>query len=234
MRVELDHVRKRFGKQEVLRGVDVALASGSRVALIGPNGSGKSTLLRIIMGLLTCEGRVRLDGRSPFEHREAIAHRLAYVPQVAPQLGARVKEIIAAVATLRQIDEARVGSGSARLGLDLDAVRQKPFRSLSGGMKQKLLLALAFASDASLLILDEPTASLDSATRETFVEVLDEAASEATVLLCSHRLDDVQRLVDRHVELVEGRVVRDLVTHRKASGERAQDQGVDPYKGRSA
>ncbi|MCA9531826.1 MAG: ATP-binding cassette domain-containing protein [Myxococcales bacterium] len=210
MRIELRDVRKRFGRQEVLKGIDLEIPHGARVALVGPNGSGKSTLLRILMGMLRAEGTALVDGRSPFEHRDALASRLGYVPQVAPQLGARVREIIRAVSTLRSIDVERVGSGLERLELDLDAIQSKPFHTLSGGMKQKLLIALAFASDASLFILDEPTASLDAQTRERFIEMLDEAAAGATVLLCSHRVDEIRRLVGRQIQLGEGRVVRDL------------------------
>jgi ABC-type multidrug transport system ATPase subunit len=76
-------------------------------------------------------------------------------------------------------------------------------------MKQKLLIALALASRADLYILDEPTASLDAATRERFFELFDEVAGSATLVLCSHRLDEIRRLVSHVVALDEGRVVYD-------------------------
>ena len=210
MRLELRGVGKSFGKQQALAGVDLVVEHGERVALVGPNGSGKSTLLRVVMGLLTCDGVVMLDGVSPFEHRSKIAHRLAYVPQVAPQLGATVGEVIRSVVTLRGLDPARVESWADRLGLVMPEIRDKAFRALSGGMKQKMLIALAFSAGASLLILDEPTASLDAVARDKFVDMLDEVAADATVILCSHRLDEVQKLVSRVIELGEGRVVRSL------------------------
>ncbi|KAF0165684.1 MAG: antibiotic transport system ATP-binding protein, partial [Caulobacteraceae bacterium] len=87
MRVELRDVVKRFERRAVLQGVTANLADGERVALVGPNGSGKSTLLRAIMGLLRCEGTIRLDGACPFTHRDRTARDLAYVPQAPPQLG---------------------------------------------------------------------------------------------------------------------------------------------------
>lgn len=210
MNIVLENVWKRFADQEALRGIDLSVETGTRLALVGPNGSGKSTLLRILMGLLSAEGKVLLDGRDPFRNRQAVAHRLAYVPQTAPQLGATVRDVVQAVADLRGIDVARIGAQAGRLGLDLESNRDKAFRSLSGGMKQKLLIALAFSSEASLFILDEPTASLDGSARDTFLGMLDEASKNATVLLCSHRPDDVQKLVSRMVELGEGKVVRDV------------------------
>lgn len=209
MKIELDRVGKSYGKQRVLDDVSFVVEPGARVALVGPNGSGKSTLLRIVMGLLRCDGQVRLDGVSPFEARGEVARRLAYVPQIAPQLGATVQEVVRAVSTLRDIEPARVREVAERLGISLDDAARKPFRALSGGMKQKVLLALAFSTSASLLILDEPTASLDETSRARFLELLSEAG-DATVLLCSHRIEEVQKLAGRVIELSEGRVLRDL------------------------
>lgn len=209
MRIRMRGVVKRYGEHAVLRGVDLDIADGDRIALVGPNGSGKSTLLRIVMGLLTFEGEVAIDGRDPFRHRNELAHRVAYVPQVAPNLGTTVIELIRAIADLRAIAEERVAKVAHRLSLDVDAVRGRSFRALSGGMKHKLLIALALATDASLFILDEPTASLDEASRGVFADLLAHVPKEATVLLCSHRTDDICQLAQRTVRLVEGRVVFD-------------------------
>jgi ABC-2 type transport system ATP-binding protein len=210
VQIELHGVGKRFGRREALRGVELVVPHGRRVAIVGPNGSGKSTLLRAVMGLLACEGDVRLDGLSPFRDRQALARRLAYVPQVAPQLGATVGEIVRAVSTLRDLPVDRVLAAADRLALDTNDIRDESFRSLSGGAKHKVLLALALSSGASLLILDEPTASLDAASRQAFEVLLEEAARDATVLLCSHRIEDVRGCSSRVVELGEGRIVRDV------------------------
>jgi ABC-2 type transport system ATP-binding protein len=209
MRVELKEVSKRFGSVRALDGVSLDLASGDRVALVGPNGSGKSTLVRAVMGILRCEGMVRLAGEDPFRHRTRLASRLAYVPQTAPRLGATVGEVTRAVTALRGLDEAEIRSTAAAIDLDLPALRRRPVRALSGGTKQKLLIALALAAPASLLIMDEPTASLDHEARNAFFRLFDERAAGATLLLCSHRLDEVRRLVDRVVVLEEGRIVLD-------------------------
>jgi ABC-type multidrug transport system ATPase subunit len=209
MRIEIRGLSKHFGRVPALSEVGLVIAPGTRTGLIGPNGSGKSTLLRAIMGLLSCEGDVLLDGRSPFVHRVEIARRLAYVPQIAPHLGALVSEVVRSVEMLRSLDRASITTTAQRMALDLAAIWRRPFRNLSGGTKQKLLITLAFSAGASLLILDEPTASLDFRASQSFGRLLGEVAADTTVILCSHRLDDVLKQVDRIVSLVDGRLVYD-------------------------
>jgi len=209
MRVEARGLRKRFGRVEALRGVSFEVPAGGRVALVGPNGSGKSTLNRAVMGLLACEGEVLVEGRSPLHERVAIARRMAYLPQTAPRSGASVREIVRALCGLRGLAAAEVEKRARRLELDLEALAPTPLRALSGGQRQKLLLALALASEATLLVLDEPTASLDATARERFFELFAELPREATLLLCSHRLEEIRPLVDRVLALHEGRVAFD-------------------------
>ncbi len=209
MRVEVSGLTKRFGELVALRDVGFTLAPGQRAALVGPNGSGKSTLNRVLMGLLAFQGEVRVDGFSAHDERVEIARRMAYVPQIAPALAVPAGELVRALTSVRGIDPARVAEIAARLGLELGEVASRPFRSLSGGMKQKLLIALALASNASLLILDEPTGSLDARTRERFFPLFDELAGDATVILCSHRLEEVRHLVGHVLMLDEGRLVYD-------------------------
>ena len=221
MEIELRNVGKRFGRMRALAGVDFHVPAGRKVALIGPNGSGKSTLIRVIMGLLGCEGEVLLDGKAPFVDRIAVAKRLAYVPQLPPQLAAPVGELVSMVALTRGIDPERIEAMAGRLALDLRAIAGRRFRDLSGGMKQKLLLALAFAADASLLILDEPTASLDANARDRFYQLVSELPEGVTVLLCSHRAEELDRLADHVLALDEGRVAFDGVAGAYLREERA-------------
>jgi ABC-2 type transport system ATP-binding protein len=206
MRIETREVAKRFGRTDALSGVSFEAPAGTRLALIGPNGSGKSTLNRILMGLLACGGTVLLDGRSPFRERIAVARRMAYVPQAMPHLGASVGEVVASVARVRELSFADVEDVARSFDLLLADVARVPVRSLSGGTKQKLLLALAFAARASLLILDEPTGSLDSRARERFFELVDALPADTSVLLCSHRLEEVRPLVSSVLALEDGRV----------------------------
>lgn len=228
MRIELEDVTKRFGGIRALDGVSLDIASGDRLALVGPNGSGKSTLVRAILGILHCDGAIRLDGLDPFRHRTLLATRLAYVPQTAPQLGATVAEVTRAVATLRGLATADITRTAAGIDLDLEALARRPVRALSGGTKQKLLISLAFAAPVSLLIMDEPTASLDGEAREAFFRLFEERADGATLLLCSHRLDEVRRLVGRVAALDEGRVVLDAPVSAPEVTVRLQEGGWWP------
>lgn len=209
MRVELTGVSKSFGAVRALRDIGFSLASGERVALLGPNGSGKSTLTRALMGMLAVEGRITLDGVSPLADRASVAPRIAYVPQIAPRLAATVREIIGAVARLRGTGHDVVADLAAALELDLAACGNRPFRSLSGGMRQKLLIALALASRPALLLMDEPTASLDPRARQRFFELMESVAHAPTIVLCSHRLEEIRHLVDRVLVLEDGRLAYD-------------------------
>ena len=204
MRVEGKAVRKRFGRIEALRGIDFTIPSGAKVGLIGPNASGKSTLIRIILGLLRCEGELLLDG----EKKRLIeqSDRIAYVPQIAPKFGASVGEVVKAITRVREMAPEAVIACGAEVGIDLRSVERQAFCNLSGGAKQKTLISLALASEASLYVLDEPTASLDTQSRRDLFHSLSERTQDATLILCSHRLEEIRTLVDQVMVLEEGRL----------------------------
>ncbi|MDQ3266648.1 MAG: ABC transporter ATP-binding protein [Myxococcota bacterium] len=228
MRIELKEVKKRFGRSQALRGVSATIPAGRRLALIGPNGSGKSTLLRCVLGLMDCEGEVLLDGHSPYENRVQVARQLAYVPQVAPQFSASVQELLKLVSVTRQLDQERIVQVASRLGLELGPLADRPFRALSGGMKQKVLLAIAFAAQPKLLVLDEPTASLDARSRDRVFELFSEVPPEVTLVLCSHRLEELRQLADHVLALQDGVVEYDGPAHvLRASGRSAVEELLD-------
>ena len=204
MRVEGMAVRKRFGRVEALRGLDIGLTTGGKVGLIGPNASGKSTLIRIVLGLLRCEGELLLDGET--KRTMETADRIAYVPQIAPKFSASVAEVIRAITRVRGISPDAVVSSGKELGIDLRASGRQAFCNLSGGAKQKTLISLALASQASLYVLDEPTASLDTQSRGDLFQLLAERTKDATLILCSHRLEEIRTLVDRVLVLDEGKL----------------------------
>lgn len=207
MKIQLARVGKRFGKVHALRDVELVLPDGAKVALIGPNGSGKTTLIRALLGLVHHTGDIRIDDAPVV--RAALAPRVAYVPQIAPQVAASCGDLVRAIADLRGIDVDAIGDVATRLDLHLDQVRTRPFRTLSGGSKQKLLIALALAVRPELLILDEPTASLDAEARGRFFALQRELAGAATLILCSHRLEEIRSLIDHVVALEDGRVAYD-------------------------
>ena len=204
MRVEAIGISKRFGHIEALRDLDFVIPTGQRVGLIGPNASGKSTLIRAILGLLRCEGKLVLDGAEKRDPQ--LAERIMYVPQIAPKFSATVGDLVKAITRVRHISTAQVAACADQLGISLDELWKQSFRSLSGGAKQKTLIALALATDASLVVLDEPTASLYTASRCEFFRLLQDRTEGATMILCSHRMEEIRSLVDHVMVLEEGRL----------------------------
>ena len=234
MQIELQGLGKRFGKVTALADVSLTLPAGSRTALIGPNGSGKSTLVRVLIGMLAADGAMLVDGKPVTEDRSALAARIAYVPQIAPRLAAPVRDVVRAVAGLRGRTWPQVAAVARELGLDLDGLAARPFRALSGGQRQKVLAAMALASGAELLLLDEPTASMDPRSRGAFFRLVEQLPTATTVVLCSHRLDEIRRLVGGVIVLEEGHVAwhgaagaylaqhAEAVVEVDAAGERAE------------
>jgi ABC-2 type transport system ATP-binding protein len=206
MKIELRRVSKHFGSITALDDVSLEIPAGRALALVGPNGSGKSTLIRVLLGLVRPEGELSFDGRprSPESAREIV-----YVPQLAPRIAAPVGELVRTVAGVRGLAPVRLRETAALLELDLDQLSRRSFQDLSGGTKQKLLLALALASPASVYVLDEPTASLDARARQRVVRMLSRRAPETTLVLCSHRSTEIDDLVSHVVALAEGRIVYD-------------------------
>ncbi len=206
MRIELQGLAKSFSRQVALAGVDLVFEPGSRTALVGPNGSGKSTLIRALMGAIGCTGKILIDGQ-PLKRQPALDHSLAYIPQFAPQLRAPVRDLLDAVCLLRGLERAAVVERAGELSMDLEANLGKEVGALSGGMRQKLMIALALAAPVDLLVMDEPTASLDAEARAAFLQMFDRVAAGTTVILASHRPDELRSLVDQIALLREGTVV---------------------------
>lgn len=202
-------VRKVFGPRTALAGVDLDIAAGERVALVGPNGSGKTTLIRCLLGALRFEGSISVHEHDVIgDHAAAMSH-VAYVPQRAPALKVPVREVARFWSTMRGLPEVRLADEIARFGLELSAVAATSFDALSGGMQQKLLAAMALASPCGVMLFDEPTANLDPTARASFFAALAQRTPAPTVVLSSHRIEEMVGLVDRVVGLVEGRVAFD-------------------------
>jgi ABC-type multidrug transport system ATPase subunit len=207
--ITVAQVHKRFGPVIALDGVSLTIGAGERVAFVGSNGSGKTTLLRALLGLVRFDGKITVAGSDVSKEPEVALRSVAYIPQIAPPIEAPVSEVIRAHAALRGRPEEATWTRAKRLGLDLAPSAKKRFRDLSGGMKQKLLAAMALATEAPILVCDEPTANLDGDARVAFFEQLAERPKNSVVVLCSHRIEEVRQLVDRVVELADGKIVRD-------------------------
>jgi zinc transport system ATP-binding protein len=200
--VELRSVWFSYDGTPVIEGADLVVAPGEFVTVVGPNGGGKTTLLRLILGLVKPgRGEVSVFGVPPEESRT----RIGYVPQhvhTDPRFPATVLDV---VLMGRQGRTRRVGPYSrhdvdvamhALVDVELGGLSNRPFSSLSGGQVRRVLIARALASEPDLLLLDEPTASLDIAIENELYEIVLSLKERMTVLLASHDLAFVAGFTD--------------------------------------
>ena len=205
--IRFSKVSKQFQRSRVLDGIDLDIDRGDRVALVGSNGAGKTTLIRCLLGEYQCQGQLRVDGYDPRQQRTDILKHVGFVPQIAPPLKMPVGQLIRFAAGVCESDPQRMLAISKQLGLDAGKIRRQQFNRLSGGQKQKLLISIALGRDCRLLVLDEPAANLDPEARHCFFQLLAAQQQEVAMLISSHRLDEVAALVNRVVELDQGRIV---------------------------
>ncbi|QQN78280.1 ABC transporter ATP-binding protein [Streptomyces sp. XC 2026] len=195
--IEVTGLVKTFGRTRALDGLDLTVRSGEVHGFLGPNGAGKSTTIRVLLGLLRADtGTATLLGGDPWADAVALHRRLAYVPgdvELWPSLTGG--EAIDLLGRLRGgLDTRRRAELIERFDLD----PTKKGRTYSKGNRQKVAIVAALASDAELLLLDEPTAGLDPLMEVVFQDVILQAkAAGKTVLLSSHILAQVEKLCDR-------------------------------------
>jgi ABC-2 type transport system ATP-binding protein len=206
--IEASGLRKHFGATKALDRLDLTVRGGEVHAFLGPNGAGKTTTIRVLLGLLRRDGGdVTLLGGDPWRDATTLHSRLAYVPgDVTLWPGLTGGEIIDLLARLRG------GSGDPKRRQELierfDLDPSKKARTYSKGNRQKVALVAALASDAELLVLDEPTAGLDPLMEATFRELIEaERHAGRTVLLSSHILAEAEALADRVTIIRAGRTV---------------------------
>ena len=207
--IQFQNVVKNFRRARVLDGISLDIELGERVALIGSNGAGKTTLIRCLLGEYTHHGTVTIDGLDPRGNRTTVLGAIGFVPQLPPPLKMPVGQLIDFSAALCGTDPQRIHCIAERLGLEVEGILSRQFVRLSGGMKQKLLIAIALGRDARVLVMDEPAANLDPEARKIFFDLLAERQNDATMLISSHRLDEVSSLVNRVVEMDMGKIVLD-------------------------
>lgn len=200
---------KRYGDNVVLDGLDLDVAVGQRVAILGVNGAGKTTLLRCVLGITDFDGDLLVDDLAAGPAAREVRRRVGYVPQSPPVFDLSLDAFLDLFARLRGVDPVEVRGRLAGLGLDPEAIGRRALRELSGGMLQKAYLALALAAETPVLLLDEPTASLDPGSRREFMRILAEVNGDTTMVLASHRLEEIEPLADRLVVLDGGRVAFD-------------------------
>ncbi|MCZ6605686.1 MAG: ABC transporter ATP-binding protein [Alphaproteobacteria bacterium] len=204
----------RFGRLEVLRGVDFAVDSGEVVGLIGPNGAGKTTLLRAMAGLLPpAAGAIAVAGRPLTEiDRQELAIQIGYLPQSNEVHWAMTVEALVAIGRLPHLGRWRRLGATDRAAVDraiaacdLEDLRDRPMTRLSGGERSRALLARALAVEPKLLLADEPVAGLDPAHQLDVMQKLRILAADGTgVVVVMHDLTHAARFCDRLALMFEG------------------------------
>ncbi|MBK6863376.1 MAG: ATP-binding cassette domain-containing protein [Ideonella sp.] len=204
--LSLREVSVRFGSVQALRRVSVDVVRGDFIALVGANGSGKTTLLRALHGMLALDGERRVADPAS---RQAMVYQRPFMLRLRVIDNLHLALWLAGVP--RALRQARAELALRRVGMaDLGA---RPARALSGGQQQRLALARAWAVQAQVLFLDEPTASLDPAAKKEVETLLAGFAADGTTLVMStHNLGQVKRLASRVIYLDEGEIHADAST----------------------
>jgi ABC-2 type transport system ATP-binding protein len=213
--IEVDRVTKSFRSTLALDDVTLSIGPGV-TGLLGPNGAGKTTLLRIVATVLAPDrGEVRVLGHDPAatEGRLAIRRRLGYFPQ-EPGYYTNLSafDFVDYIAILKEITDRRARHAEVARVLDLVGltdVMHRRIKTLSGGMRRRVIVAQALLDDPGVLVLDEPTVGLDPEQRLRFRELVSAVAEAHPVLLSTHQTEDVAALCHRVVVMDDGRVLFD-------------------------
>lgn len=212
--IRIANVTKCFGRSTAVDSVSISIAPGESVALWGGNGAGKTTIIRCVLGLFQFQGQISVGGFDVRRQGKLARSLIGYVPQELgfyDDLG--VSAAIAFFASLKGVHIFNAESVLASVGLAGQG--SKRVRELSGGMKQRLALAVALLGNPPILVLDEVTASLDACGREEFVALLSRLShSGRSMLFASHRLDEVTTLASRVIVLEKGSVIDEQVASR--------------------
>ena len=203
--VTIENLYKKFGKNEVLKGIDLTINDGGIIAVLGPNGSGKTTLIKSILGMvIPHQGNISINGSSVINNWQ-YRKEIDYLPQIANFPGnLTVKELIKMVKDLRHKpanDEELIAY------FKLDEYLNQKLTNLSGGSKQKVNLVLTFMFDSPLVILDEPTSGLDPISLIRLKKwILKEKGKGKTILITSHIMSFVEEIAEDIIFILEGKI----------------------------
>jgi Cu-processing system ATP-binding protein len=223
------NVSKKFGRLKVLDDISVTCNRGQSIALIGPNGSGKTTLIKSILGMVVPDsGFITFDRQNiskDYKYREHIG----YMPQIGryPD-NMSVGQLFTMMRDIRKINHSQADEELIQL-FDLDKIRQKRMRTLSGGTRQKVSASLAFLFNPKVLILDEPTAGLDPLSSEILKEkIRKEKAAGKLILITSHILSDLDDIVSELIYMQEGKVIfhKPIELLKKETGEERLSRAI--------
>ena len=208
--IEVKNLTKKFGSTVSLNNVSIDFNRDDSIALMGANGAGKTTLIRSILGYYHPDsGSVLVKGLDPIKERQEVLKHIAFVPQLPPPIKLSIDELIKYIEVSADVKRAHIVEYANEMKLDIKSNMNKSFFKLSGGMKQKLLIAIALAQESEIIIFDEPTANLDPKARDDFYRLLEGKQEGKTLLFVTHRLEEVKDLVNREIYMDLGKVVSD-------------------------
>ncbi|CAL66381.1 ABC transporter ATP-binding protein [Christiangramia forsetii] len=204
--IQIEYLHKKFGTNQVLKGIDLEIEQGGIFAVLGPNGSGKTTLIKSILGMVIPDsGNIKI-GEKMVRNQWKYRNEINYLPQIANFPGnLKVKELISMIKDLRT---GKTAEDDHLIELfRLQSFLDKKLSNLSGGTKQKVNLVLTFMFNSPLIILDEPTTGLDPISHLRLKELIKvEKAKGKTILITSHIMSFVEEIADEIVFLLEGKI----------------------------
>jgi len=212
--IEIKSLTKKFGSHISLDNVSIDFNKNDSIALMGANGAGKTTLIRAILGYYhPTSGKVLINGLNPIYDRVKVLENISFVPQLPPPIKLSIAELISYISTSAKVDKELIKHYANEMKLDINANMNKSFFKLSGGMKQKLLIAISLAKKSDIIIYDEPTANLDPKARDDFYRLLKQNEDDKVLLFVTHRLEEVEQLVNRQVYMDLGKIVSDEIVN---------------------
>ncbi|SFE55904.1 ABC-2 type transport system ATP-binding protein [Paenibacillus catalpae] len=210
--IEISGLRKSFGKQTVLSGVDLTVPAGTVFALLGPNGAGKTTLINIMSTLVSPdEGKVNVGGYDVLTERDQVKQNISLTGQFAA-----VDEVLSAEENLRMIGrlsgltaaQSRLRTMELLKAFDLVDAAKKRVKTFSGGMRRRLDLAISLVVSRPVIFLDEPTTGLDTISRRALWDIISQLARQGrTIFLTTQYLEEADQLADQIAVINGGRIV---------------------------
>ena len=209
--IQVEGLCKHYGVVRAVDGISFTVARGATCALLGGNGAGKTTTIAMLLGLLLpTGGHIRVLGEDVPRHRYRVLPRMNFSsPYLDLPQRLTVAENLTVYARLYGVRRIRERLATLGQDLDIDAFFKRPYGSLSAGQKTRVALAKALLNEPEILLLDEPTASLDPDTADRMRSILTDYRdrSGATLLLASHNMSEVERLCDQVIMLRAGHIV---------------------------